>query len=366
MPNYRFHAPLAAAATLAVGAAGLGLAAAPSSAATRLLPSDITANPRAGAVKYGSVTLTLSGGAASKLSSARGKLTGTGTGEVKGKKITFDTTETTSVIDPTTMRGALILDGGLTVKGKSKTAKLKAITLEPGIEKRVTAKLGSKLVELGSLKGGSTKFSRQADGVLSGAKLSLSSGGAKKLNAATGGGFAAGAFATVGATVTTAELPMQSGTATMTIDAGLLKTLTDNGYAITAEAPATVNGAVVTIPLTGGAFDPIELTGRLSLEGKITIGKADKGVSLFGWRAAIGGGQNDLYANFNSGAAAPLATVDVSQLEIKLNGSQFTGIGGKLALSKVATDVLKQQFAVDLPAGTPMGSVDLAGQLSGK
>lgn len=365
MPSQRLHASLAAGLTLLTAAGALGVAAAPSGAATRLLPADINANPRAGALKYGTATLTLSGGAASKLSGAGGKLTGTGTAKVKGKKITFDAAES-SRIDPTTMRGTLILEGGLTVKGRSKTTKLRSITLEPGIEKRVTAKLGSKLIELGSLKGGSLKFAGQADGTLSGAKLTLSSGGAKKLNAATGGGFAAGAFATVAAEATTRELPLRAGTATMTIDAGLLKTLTDNGYAITAEAPATVNGAVVTIPLTAGAFDPIDLSGHLSLEGKVTIGKPDSGITLFGWRAAIGGGQNDLYANFNSSAAAALATVDVTTLEITLDGKNFKGIGGKLALSKVATDVLKQQFGVTMAPGTPMGVVDLTGQLFGE
>ncbi len=365
MPSHRLHASLATALSLATAAGALGVAAAPSGAATRFLPSDINANPRAGALKYGTATLSLSGGAASKLSSVGGKLTGTGTAKVKGKTITFDADES-SRIDPTTMRGTVILEGGLTVKGKSKSAKLKSITLEPGIEKRVTAKLGSKLIQLGSLKGGKTKFARQADGTLSGAKLSLSSGGAKKLNAATGGGFAAGAFATVASEVTTRELPLQSGIATMTIDAGLLKTLNDSGYAITAVAPATVNGAVVTIPLTSGAFDPIDLSGRLSLEGEVTIGKPDSAISLFGWRAAIGGGQNDLYANFNSSAAVALATVDVTTLEITLDGKNFKGVGGKLALSKIATDVLKQQFGVTMAPGTPMGTVDLAGQLSGQ
>lgn len=363
MLNHRLHAPLATAATLVAAGGALAFAAAPAGA--KVLPADINALPRAGEIRYGTAELTLSSGAASKLKSAGGKITGTGGAEVKGKKLSFEPEET-SVIDATTMRGELVLKGGLTVKGRSKTAKLKAITLEPGVEKRVTAKIGSKLVELGSLKGGKAKLTRQADGSLSGAKLSLSSSGAKKLNAATGGGFSAGSFATVSATVTGRELPLDSGVATMTVDPGLMKTLTDNGYGITAEAPATANGNVVTIPLTGGAFDPIELTGRLSLEGKVTIGKAGTGIGLFGWRAALGNGQNDLYANFNAGSSAPLATVDTSTMTATLEGKKFITRGAKLGLSKVAIDVMKQQFGVTVGVGTPMGVVDIDGSLSGQ
>ena len=82
--------------------------------------------------------------------------------------------------------------------------------------------------------------------------------------------------------------------------------------------------------------------------------------------AAVGGGQNDLYANFNSARPRRSRRSTCRTLQIKLDGSQFTAPGGKLALSKVATDVLKQQFGMAVPTGTAMGTVDIAGQLSGQ
>ena len=364
MPSHRSFAPIAT----ALAASGLLLAGAagPAGAATRILPSDINDLPRGGALEYGVVTWSLSSGAASRLKSAGGKLSTTGTAKVKGSKVTFDAATSGSVFDPTTMAGTIVLDGGLTAKGRSRTAKLTKVTLEPGLDKRVTAKLGGKLVELGSLKGGKTTFSRQADGTLSGAKFALSSGGAKKLNAATGGGFAAGAFATVGVEATTRELPLQSGKATMTLDPALLKMLSDGGYTITAKAPATAAGNVVTIPLTAGAFDPTELSGRLSLDGDVTIGNGPVGVTLFGWRTAVGPGQNELFANINSGVSAPIATIDVSTLTSRLEGKRFISTGAKLSLSKIAVDVLKQQFKITMPVGTPLGTVDIDGLLSGQ
>ncbi|MDO9357319.1 MAG: hypothetical protein Q7T55_26715 [Solirubrobacteraceae bacterium] len=367
MSNRLSTAKIAATTALVASAGALALAAPPSMAATKILPADIDANPRAGHLKNGTVTFKLASGASSKLKSAGGKFSAAGTGDVKGSTISFDVTEA-SLIDVTTMKGSIILDGSLSVKGRSKTAKLTKITVEPGIEKRVIAKLGGKSVELGSLKGGSSKFSRFADGTLSGAKFSLSASGAKKLNSATGGGFGAGSFATVGASITGTELPLANGTATMTMDPSLLKTLNDAGYSLSADAPATVVGPVITLPLTAGAFDPEGLSGRLSFDGKVRVGNGPKSIPLFGWRAAIGGGQNELYAMFNEGstAAAVLANVDVSQLEIRIEGQNYTGVGGKLTLSKTATDILKQQFNVAIPAGTVMGTVDLAGQLSGK
>ena len=362
MPSHRFHAPIATALT----ACGLmALAASPASAATRVLPSDINDLPRGGALEYGVVTWGLSSGAASKLKAAGSKLTATGTGKVKGSKITFDAATSGSVFDPTTMAGTIVLDGGITVKGR-KTAKLTKVTLEPGLDKRVTAKLGGKLIELGSLKGGKVTFSRQADGELAGAKLALSAAGAKKLNAATGGGFAKGTFATVGVEATSRELPLKSGTATMTLDPALLKMLSDGGYTITAKAPATSTGNVVTIPLTAGAFDPTELSGRLSLDGEVTIGNGPIGVTLFGWRTAVGPGQNELFANINSGVSAPIAVIDVSTLSSRLEGKRFISTGAKLTLSKIAVDVLKQQFKITMPVGTPLGTVDIDGLLSGQ
>ena len=227
------------------------------------------------------------------------------------------------------------------------------------------AKVGSKLVELGSLKGGKTTFSRQADGTLKGAKLSLSAKGAKALNPKTGGGFSAGAFASVDAEATTRELPLKSGVAKLTLAAGILNTLTSNGLAITPTPPATYNG-VASIQLTAGAFDPENTTGRLQLEGKVTIGKPGTSVDLFGWRGVVNAKQKELFANVNQTVAAVVADVDVSAFEAQFVGTDFVAKGAKLKLSKIASSTIKQQFGIDVAVGTDLGTVEITGQISGE
>ncbi|MDQ8046880.1 MAG: hypothetical protein REI11_19910, partial [Patulibacter sp.] len=177
MIRHRIHA------TAATGlAAGCLLVGASVAQAATLIPTDVIPNPRAGALEFGSPTWQLSGGAASKLKSGGVALKGLGSGDdgtdVKGSKIEFEaaaddktldpSTKQLPAMDPTTMKGTMVLLNGLSIKGRSHTVKLTSITLQPGLEKKVVAKLGSKLVELGSLKGGSAKFSHVAQGDLTG------------------------------------------------------------------------------------------------------------------------------------------------------------------------------------------------------
>lgn len=368
MPS-RPHARLltVSATTLALAGGAAALVAGPASAATsRILPADIDKLPRGGAVEYGTATIKLSGGAASKLKSAGTKLSGSGSTDVKGNSIEFQALADSGPLDVTRFVGALGVEGGFTAKGKKGSVKVSKIVLQPGDEKNVVAKVGSKLVELGSLKGGKTTFSRQADGTLGGAKLSLSSKGAKALNAKTGGGFRAGAFGTLAAEATTRELPLKSGVAKLTLAPGILNTLTSNGLSITPTPPATYENNVATIQLLAGAFDPENITGRLQLDGKVTIGKPGTSVDLFGWRGVINAKQKELFANVNKTVAAVVADVDVSKFEAQFVGTNFVAKGAVLKLSKIASSTIKQQFGIDVAVGTELGTVEITGQISGE
>ena len=349
--------------------AGAAVVAAPaaSAATTRTLPADIDKLPRGGAIEYGGATIKLSGGAASKLSSAGTKLSASGSASVKGSKLKFEALADSGPLDVTQMVGAAGVEGGFTAKGKKGSVKVSSIVFQPGgLNKNVTAKVGSKLVELGTLKGGTATFSGQADGVLKNAAFALSSKGAKALNAKTGGGFSAGSFGSVLLEFTTRELPIKEGVAKMTLAPGLLDTLTANGLAITTEAPATREGNVVSIQLTAGAFDPENISGRLQLEGKVTVGKPGTSVDLFGWRGVVNTKQKELFANINETVAAVVADIDVSGFSAQFVGENFTASGVQLKLSKIASSTIKQQFGVEVAAGTLMGTVEMTGRLSGK
>lgn len=369
MPDRRPFRLLATTAASLAALAGGAVVAAPvaSAATTRTLPADINKLPRGGAVEYGVATVKLSSGAASKLKSAGTKLSATGSAEVKGSTLEFQALADSGPLDVTQMVGAAGVEGGFTAKGKKGSVKVSAIVFQPGgLDKNVVAKVGSKLVELGSLKGGKATFSRQADGLLKGASFSLSSKGAKALNAKTGGGFAAGSFGAVQLQYTTRELPLKDGVAKMTLAPGLLDTLTANGLSITTEAPATREGDVVSIQLTAGAFDPENVTGRLQLEGKVIVGKPGTSVDLFGWRGVVNAKQKELFANINETVAAVVADVDVTDFTANFEGSAFVARGVKLKLSKIASSTIKQQFGVEVAAGTLLGTVEMTGSLSGE
>lgn len=345
-----------------------GAFASPAAGAVTLLPADIEALPRAGAVESGFAELKLAPRAVSRLRAARGSLSGTGEVRVKGSTVTLIARPEAEVwIDPTTMAGSMEINGALRIRGRTGTATLRAMTFSPGKDRVVTAKLGKRTLTLGRLTGGRATFSKQADGVLRGARLALSAGAAKAINRVTGGGVSAGTFASVTVSVTTRELPLASGVAKVTLDPAILQLLSESGYGISAVAPATIDGAVITIPLTGGAFDPIDLTGRLALEGTVRLENAADGrrVDLFGWRAAVTGSQQDLFAQINQAVAAVLGTLDLRNVTARLEDRTFTATGATLALSRIAVATLKQSFGVTVAQGQTLGTVDLTGTISG-
>ncbi len=276
-------ATLAATLTLASGA----------HAATTLLPDDIDALPARGTAESGQVIVKLSGGASSKLKGAGASLKGAGEVSVKGSSISLlaDPEADDAYIDVTTMRGSVAIDGSLSIKGKRGTAKLTDLRFpRRGAGRDREAR--QKQITLGKLTGGSASFSKQADGLLRNAKLSIGSAGAKAVNKVTGGGLSAGAFGTVSISVTTKELPLASGVAKVTLDPTVMQLLKDNGYGVTAVAPATMaSESTINLPLTAGAFDPAGLTGRLILDGTVKLQNAagDKKIDLFGWRGIITG-----------------------------------------------------------------------------
>lgn len=349
---------------LATGLAAFGLVglAAPGLAATRVLPKDIEALPRGATIEYGEATLALKSSASSKLKRAGVKLSASGgDAEVKGSKIVLQAQEQGTLVDPIAMRGSIALQGGVVVKGRQGSVKVTAITLQPGKAANVTAKVGSKKVTLGSLTGGKAKFVAYADASLTGATLKLSAGGARALSKATGSGFAAGGFATVAVKITARQYPLISGSARATLTPTFLKLLADNGLTLGVAAPATLAGNVVTMVLTGGAFDPEGLTGRLAFDGTVTISRADRTISLFGWRAVIGAKQNELFAQIDKAVAAPIGSMDVSDMAVSLDGTQFNATGATLRMSKIAVASIKTSFGVSVPENTPFATVDMTG-----
>lgn len=334
-------------------------------AQAKVTAADVISSPRAGSLEPGDpgeVVLQLSGGAKGKLSKAGVKISGSGDTAVKGAKVTLLATPTGTLIDPITMKGSLATAGGITFRRGGRSAKLTKLTLEPGTKKKqVTAKLGSKTVRLGTITGGKGGFTPYANGNLKNATLKLSSSGAKALSKAVGGGFSAGTFAKVNAAVIMAQFPLTSGTGTLRIDEAFAGLLAQNGIALVGGSGATVSGTTVTLPLIGGAFDPERLTGRLSFGGQVQVTRGGDTIRLFEFASAIGSGQRDVFAKFNANASAAIGTADVSQMEATMTGVNFTATNTVIALSQIAMQSIKASFNLDVPAGTKLGVIDIAG-----
>lgn len=68
--------------------------------------------------------------------------------------------------------------------------------------------------------------------------------------------------------------PLGSGSTKLTIDKSFLALLKENGVKLSAAAPAKLNGATVTFPVSGGKFDPTAAKGTVEHEGALVF-KAD-------------------------------------------------------------------------------------------
>ena len=340
--------------------AAAALALAPGAYA-KVLPAEITALPRGATIEMGEVELSLASGAKSKLKSAGVRMSGGGGASASASKIELEAAEKGTVIDPITMRGELATSGTITLRRGGKSAKLSKITLLPGKSGKVTAKVGSKKVTLGSLKGGKAKFAPYADGKLTNATLKLSSGGARALSKAVGGGFSAGTFAKVSIEIVARELPLNSGSAVVTLDPAFLSLITSNGLTLTGVGGATVSGGVVTMPMIGGSFDPAGLTGRLAFNGEVQVTRGADTIRLFGWRAIITAGQREVFAQINDAIAAPVGTIDVNEMEARLDGPNFSAEGAKLGLTKIGTAALKTSFGITAAENMPFGTVAMTG-----
>lgn len=340
----------------------LAAAVAPAGASAKVTAADVRALPSGGTIEDGQATLTLSSGAASKLKSAGVSIVARGgNAEAKGRRISMEPSPKTTVIDTMKMRGSAPLMGRLTFKGRRGSANLTSLTLEPGKSGKVTAKLGKRKLTLGALRGGKARFVPYAQGILNGATFKLSKSGARALSRATGGGFSAGTFAKVKLDVMALELPLSSGTATATLDPAFMTVLQNAGITLTPADGATINGAIVTLPMIGGAFDPIGLTGRLAFGGRVIAQRGADQIELSLWSSAISRRQKDVFVNTNARTTAAVATVDVSQMEAGLDGTRFHGTGAAINFTQIGVAALKTSFGVVIPAGSRLATVNVTG-----
>lgn len=120
--------------------------------------------------------------------------------------------------------------------------------------------------------------------------------------------------------------PIASGSATLTVDKGFAAYLKANGIALDASAPAKRQGRKLTLPVSGGEWDPTTGKGTAEAEGSIVFQSARKKVPLR--EIVVKAKRTPLYAKVGGG-----------QLKVATASKATTtrdGFGGKLTATKLA------------------------------
>jgi hypothetical protein len=149
--------------------------------------------------------------------------------------------------------------------------------------------------------------------------------------------------------------PLGSGTTKLTLDQGFLALLMENGVKLSAVAPARLQGKVLTLPVSGGKFDPTDSEGTVEHDGALLFAKGARSIPLKSWQlkttslhsplsVKAGGGQLKL-------AAAKSLAVSRQGFADKVKVSSLTlsaKVAGRLAKKLQLRNVFK--------AGQPLGS----------
>jgi hypothetical protein len=134
--------------------------------------------------------------------------------------------------------------------------------------------------------------------------------------------------------------PLGSGTTKLTLQKSFLALLGQNGVKLSAVPPARLQGGVLTLPVSGGKFDPTDSEGTVEHEGALLFAKGARKIPLRSWQLKT------------TSRHAPLS--------VKAGGGQL-----KLAAAKSLT-VSRQGFADKVKVSTLTLSAKVAGRLAKK
>jgi hypothetical protein len=155
--------------------------------------------------------------------------------------------------------------------------------------------------------------------------------------------------------------PLGSGQTKLTLDKSFLALLKENGVKLSAVAPAKLNGATVSFPVSGGKFDPTAAKGTVEHEGALVFKAGAKSVPIKALQlkttskrtplsAKVGGSQLKL-------AQAKSLLVSRSGFGDKVKASKLT-LSAKLATRLGKKLKLKDVFKEGLAFGQTLTSAN--------
>jgi len=268
-------------------------------------------------------------------------------------------------IDPATAKGTITHRGGLTFRmGRAKVA-VKNPTLNTN-KRTLTVRVGSRSLVLATVKGG--KVTRDGfDTEVGALKLTLSKKAASALNRAFGirsikGGMALGTAASV---TEAAEIAIEEGNTTLTLDARAAGVLGAARVSLTPVAPATADNPItLRFPVTGGTVSTDDLSGRIEHAGGLTLRSADGSRSVVLTDPVLNLGATPTFGITFSGLAnTTIADVTLTGApSVDADARTISATGAVLRLNAAAAAVLNGTFGRAFTAGDVLGTASLTAQ----
>ena len=300
----------------------------------------------------GSTQLTLDKGTAKALGGLGVKVAPTGPATAKGRKVTFPISG--GSIDPATAAGTIEHRGGLRLSAGGTRVTLKSFTVTVGRRITLSAKLGRSRVTILDLTG-TPRISRTGFGTnVSGLTAKLNRASARALNAAFGvkafkKGLALGKVK-VAATPAETEL-LATGTTALAIDPAVLQAIVGQGITPGVIAPATLEGATASFPITGGLAALDLSAAEVGHAGGLSLTKGATVVTLTDYVIRLTPSPQVL-ATLNAGAdKVAILDLDLAGVTPAVSGRTVTlaGVGAKL--TQGAADALNAAFGTTVFAG---------------
>lgn len=175
--------------------------------------------------------------------------------------------------------------------------------------------------------------------------------------------------ATAGAATSKAKTKtytIKSGTTTLTLDPAAVTNLASMGITMSATAPATTAGPVLTFPVKAGA--KIKLKGTTPVSGKIvhlgTLQMARDVVTVPLTNPTVNLTKPPQLTGTFASLTAPIGDLTIKSSKIKITKKTFKITGVTVKLTTLAADTMNNTFAVTgFHGGDPVGTANVVGTL---
>jgi hypothetical protein len=171
----------------------------------------------------------------------------------------------------------------------------------------------------------------------------------------------AGAAALAAAPVASAAVGLEGGSTSLRLAPGTAAALGDLGVSVAPVGPARVSGGAIAFPVTGGSIDPATAAGRIAHSGGLAFSAGGTTVRVTDFVVRTDRRTPVLTAAAGR-ARIPLLQLDTSDAVVLRRGPGRVGtwvVRVRASLTATGAGALNAAFGSELPAGLPVGRVDV-------